>query len=182
MLPRKYPTDVVSISRISFEKNTDIILRVNKLLNDNQYIKLYGCLSRIYVHHFLGGKNGDFSRYYYGQFEKSFSALSEILAEAKFVVDLSVLKHDGGGTQYTFLEAIHNGCALILHRNWLKNKDVKEEYCDFREGYNCFAIEDERELADLIKRNPDTTRIVKNAKKLLKRHANVDWSFLLKSD
>ena len=182
VITKKVPTDAVSISRISFEKNTDIILRANKLLNDNQSIKLYGCLSRIYVHHFLGGQNGDFTKYYYGQFEKSFSTLSKILAEAKFVVDLSVLKHDGGGTQYTFLEAIHNGCALILHRNWLKNNDVKEEYCDFREGYNCFAVEDEKELSDLVKKNPDTSRIVKNAKKLIKRHANVDWSFLLKKD
>ncbi len=50
----------------------------------------------MYVHNFLGGFQGDFGKYFYGMFDKSFSTLSEILAEATFVVDLSVLKHDGG--------------------------------------------------------------------------------------
>jgi hypothetical protein len=96
----------VSISRISFEKNTDMIIKANKILQDKQ-IKLFGCPSRMYVHLYLGGKKGDFNKYYYGIFDKSFSTLSNILAKTKFVVDLSVLKYDGGGTQYTFLEAIH---------------------------------------------------------------------------
>src|SRR5215212_6774069 len=103
----------VSISRISFEKNTDMLLKANKILDKIDAIKLFGRPSRVYVHNFLGGFQGDFNKYFYGTFEKSFSTLSEILAEAKFVVDLSILKHDGGGTQYTFLEAIHNDCALI---------------------------------------------------------------------
>jgi hypothetical protein len=100
----------VSISRISFEKNTDMIIKANKILQDKT-IKLFGCPSKMYVHLYLGGRKGDFNKYYYGIFDKSFSTLSNILAQARFVVDLSVLKYDGGGTQYTFLEAIHNGCA-----------------------------------------------------------------------
>jgi hypothetical protein len=93
-------------------------------------------------------------------------------------VDLSVLKNDGGGTQYTFLEAIHNGCAIIVNRKWLEQVDPK--YSDFREGHNCFAVGDEKELAELIKRDPDTRKIVNNAKKQMKRHVdvNVNWSNL----
>jgi len=170
----------VSISRISFEKNTDIILKANKILDKFDAIKLYGCPSRVYVHSFLGGFQGDFNKYFYGTFEKSFSTLSEILAEAKFVVDLSVLKHDGGGTQYTFLEAIHNDCALILHRKWIEGGDIKPEYCDFKEGCNCFAVESEIELAELIGHDPDTTKIVANSKALIQRHMDVNWSHLLK--
>ena len=112
----------------------------------------------------------------YGQFEKSFHKLSEILSRAKFVVDLSVLKNDGGGTQYTFLEAVHNGCAIIVHRKWLE--DVYSKYSDFREGHNCFAVGNEKELAELIKSDPDTRKIVNNAKKLMRRHIEVDWSNL----
>ena len=52
----------------------------------------------MYVHLYLGSHKGDFNKYYYGMFDKSFSALSSILAQAKSVVDLSVLKYDGGGT------------------------------------------------------------------------------------
>jgi glycosyltransferase involved in cell wall biosynthesis len=170
----------VSISRISFEKNTDTIIKANKILGKLDAIKLYGCPSRVYVHSFLGGFQGDFSKYFCGIFGKSFSILSEILAEAKFVVDLSVLKNDGGGTQYTFLEAIHNDCALILHRKWIEGGDTKPEFCDFKEGYNCFAIDNEKELAELIRRDPDTTKIVANSKALIQRHIDVDWSHLLK--
>ena len=170
----------VSISRISFEKNTDILMKANKALDAVDRIKLYGCPSRLYVHRYLGGFQGDFSKYYCGMFDKSFSILSEILAEAKFVVDLSVLKHDGGGTQYTFLEAIHNDCAIILHRKWIERSDIKPEYCDFKEGYNCFAVDNEKELAELLQQDPDTSKIVGNSKALIQRHMEVDWSHLLK--
>jgi uncharacterized protein YkvS len=169
----------ISISRISFEKNTDIIINANKIL-ENLAIRLYGCPSRMYVHLYLGGLKGDFKKYYCGKFDKSFEALTGLLSESKFVVDLSVLTHDGGGTQYTFLEAIHNGCALILHRRWLENSDLRPYYCDFREGYNCLAVENEKELVELIKNDPDTTKIVANANKLMSRHINVDWSYLLR--
>jgi len=178
----KQKKGAVSISRISFEKNTDIIIKANNLLRRREdLIKLYGCASRMYVHLFLGGYNGDFNNYYCGIFDKSFSAISNLLAGVKFVVDLSVLKQDGGGTQYTFLEAIHNDCALILHRKWIE--DVNPKYCDFKEGYNCFAIENEKELADLIRKDPDTIEIVQNAKKLINRHINIksEWSKLCTS-
>src|ERR671918_761956 len=170
----------ISISRISFEKNIDVIIKANKYLNEQQQIKLFGRPSRMYVHFSLGSLKKDFNKYYYGQFNKSFSTLSEMLAKVKFVIDLSSLKWDGGGTQYTFLEAIHNGCGLILHRKWLEGNDIPREYCDFKENYNCFAVENETELAELIKKDPDPARIVKNARKLMKRHIEVDWSQLLR--
>ena len=37
------------------------------------------------------------------------------------MVDLSQLPNDGGGTQYTFLEAIYNNSAIILNRKWIEN-------------------------------------------------------------
>ncbi|MGI0022225.1 MAG: hypothetical protein ACRD9Q_05105 [Nitrososphaeraceae archaeon] len=169
----------VSISRISFEKNIDIILATNKMLDDDLSVMIYGCPSRIYVHKILGSAKAEFNKHYVGMFQKSFSALTDILSQAKFVVDLSILKHDGGGTQYTFLEAIHNKCALILHRKWLENEDLNPSYCDFREGYNCFAVDNAKELAELIRSDQDTTKIVENASKLLYRHINSPWSNLL---
>ena len=83
-------------------------------MNDDHAVRIYG--ARRQRHYILRTQNLDFYRHYYGQFEKSFGKLSEILSRAKFVVDLSGLKNDGGGTQYTFLEAIHNGYAIIVHR------------------------------------------------------------------
>jgi hypothetical protein len=53
---------------------------------------------------------------------------------------------------------------LILHRKWLENDYVDPDYCDFKEGYNCLAVDNENELADIIKKDPDTSKIVENAK------------------
>lgn len=180
--------DAVSISRIGFGKNIDIILKANKLLESvgiSDGIKIYGCPTPMYVYLHLGkrengsGSDLEFKRYYYGKFDRSFSAVSNILARSKFVVDLSVVRNDGGGTQYTYLEAIHNDCALILNRRWLQHIDVDPKYCDFVEGYNCFAVDNENELAELIKSNPDTAKVVQNAKKLMPRHTKIDWSRLI---
>jgi hypothetical protein len=198
----------ISISRIGFGKNIDLIVKANKILDSQNHgelntnsgisnsIKIYGCPTPKYVYLFLNnnkrnnGKricdknsttNGDFRRYYYGKFEKSFSAVSELLSKHKFVVDLSIVKNDGGGTQYTFLEAIHNGCALILNRKWVEGTYTDPGYRDFKEGYNCFAVENENELAEIIKSDPDTRKVNENARKLMYRHYNMDWSQMIEN-
>jgi glycosyltransferase involved in cell wall biosynthesis len=174
-------TEAVSISRIDYGKHLDIALNANKLIklknnNNNNSIKIYGWVNSKYVHHEL--EREQFSQCYHGKFKKSFSAISKILSKAKFMVDLSVIQHDGGGTQYTFLEAIHNDTALIINRKWIE--DVDPKYRDFKEGYNCYAVSNEKELAELIinSKNIDTTKIVHNAKKLMERHIKADWSSL----
>ena len=105
-------------------------------------------------------------------------AISRILNKAKFVVDVTLIPNDGGGTQYTFLEAIYHNAALIINRNWIESVDKK--YQDFKEGYNCFAVSNGEELAEIIKnsKNTDIEKVVKNSKKLLHRHINADWSLI----
>ena len=102
--------------------------------------------------------------------KKSFDKVSDILSKSKFMVDLSVLPNDGGGTQYTFLEAIYNNTAIILNRGWVETVDRK--YRDFKEGYNCYAVSNEQELIELVNNsdNIDTAKIVENASKLMYRH------------
>ncbi len=93
------------------------------------------------------------------------------------MVDLSFLPNDGGGTQYTFLDAIYHNCAIILNRQWIEN--VEPEYRDFKEGENCYAVSNAEELKELLNNaeNIDTSKIVQNARKLLDRHFNAaDWN------
>jgi hypothetical protein len=40
------------------------------------------------------------------------------------MVDLSELAKDGGGTQYTFLDAIYHDCAIVLNRKWMEMRDT----------------------------------------------------------
>jgi hypothetical protein len=162
----KSPHDAVSISRIDFDKHTDIILKANKKL-DNP-VKIYGAINRQYV--FFKLKDLGFQKYFKGGFEKSFDKLSEILKDAKYVVDMSVIKHDGGGSQYTFLEAMYQGCALVLNRRWIENQKT-----NFVSGKNCFVVGDEEELTTLLDRDPPVGSVLRAARALLQPHIDVNW-------
>jgi len=155
----------VSISRVDFDKHTELLLEANKKLK--QPIKIYGAMNRLYEHFKL--KDLNLPKYYAGTFDKSFKAITDILAPAKFMADMTLIKNDGGGTQYTFLEAIHNKTAIILQRKWV------EHGTDFKEGYNCLAVDTSDELIELLNKNPNVDKIVNNATKLLSRHTKVDW-------
>lgn len=160
------PSRAVSISRVDFDKHTDIILKANKELRDP--VDIYGAINRQYV--FFKLNDLGFKKYYKGGFEKSFEELGKILEDAKYVVDMSVIKNDGGGSQYTFLEAIYEKCALVINRKWIENSKT-----DFVDGENCFVVGDEEELVSLLNKDPSTSRVEKGAKKLLAPHVEVSW-------
>jgi len=162
----KSPGGAVSISRIDFDKHTDILLKANKQLKDP--IDIYGAINRQYV--FFKLNDLGFKRFYKGPFEKSFEDLDEILSDAKYVVDMSVIKNDGGGSQYTFLEAMYQGCALVINAKWVTGSKT-----EFEDGKNCFVVADEEELATLLNKDPSTARVLKGAKELLKPHIEVNW-------
>ena len=85
------------------------------------------------------------------------------------MVDLSVIKGDGGGTQYTFLEAIYNECILILHKEWINKSKL------FVDGYNCLAVENEYDLFNILSgdaTNFDKGLIIQNSKKILYTNIN----------
>ena len=165
--PEQSKSGTVSVSRIDYDKHTEIILKANQLMLDP--IEIYGTKNDRYVYHKLRDldpmREQTPGSSYRGKFPKDFHSLAEILSPAKFVVDLSKIKQDGGGSQYTFLEAIDFGCALILNRAWVEGKDSP-----FIPGENCFAVSDEYELAELLNSDPDTTEITDNAKNLLEPH------------
>ena len=162
----KHPGKAVSISRVDFDKHTDIILKANKVLKNP--VDIYGAINRQYV--FFKLKELGFTKYYKGGFEKSFEELGNILKDAKYVVDMSVIKHDGGGSQYTFLEAIYEQCALVINRKWIENFST-----EFVEGKNCYVVGNEEELVALLNKDPNTSRVVKEAEKMLEPHTNVNW-------
>jgi len=162
----------VSISRIDFDKNIDIILKYNNLVKcSDKEIKIFGKENRLYVHHKL--KDLNFHDYWHGSYPKNLPMTyttagieRDILKDCKFMVDLSTIKDDGGGTQYTFLEAIYNDCILILNREWIDKGNL------FVENENCLAVKDEYELRDILldTREYDRDKIVENARKILENH------------
>jgi len=164
---KETPRRAVSISRIDFDKHTDIILDANKKLGSSA-VDIYGAINRQYV--FFKLKDYPFKKYYRGQFEKSFDELSDILKDAKFVVDMSIIKNDGGGSQYTFLEAIYQKCCLVLNAKWVEGGAT-----EFVDGKNCFVVTDADDLADLLDDDPNVTKIVRAASRILEPHVAVNW-------
>ena len=158
---KKVSGKAISLSRVDFDKHTDIIVSANKGLK--MPVEIYGAMNDLYVYHKL--RDTDFKKYYRGKFPKTFDALTDLLATSKFVVDMSAISRDGGGSQYTFLEAIYMDCALVLNSKWVAG--IKTP---FIHGLNCFVVSNSDELRELLNSNPDTKKIVKNAKTMLVPH------------
>ena len=169
----------LSISRIDFDKHTDIILNANKTIEEeNKKIIIFGAENRLFVHHKL--KDLDFKKYWMGKFPKTLPLShdgNDLLNNCHFIVDMSIIKGDGGGTQYTFLEAIYHDCVLILHKEWVDNGDL------FKKDYNCYVVgysEDiGKEISDIINSPIDDKyyTILKNSKEILIKHIKVDWLY-----
>ena len=166
--------ECVSIARIDFDKNTDILLKANMLINDDdKKIHLFGAENRIYVHHKL--KELGVADFWKGKFQKDFEPKYDdksILQNANYMIDMSVIKGDGGGTQYTFLEAIYQDCILILHNEWINKGDL------FISGVNCIGVSNEEELATIINngvKKSERDKIIENSKKILTNHFAIQW-------
>lgn len=140
-LPKKYNR---ALSRVDFDKNTHIICKANQLGAD---IEIYGYKNHIYYFHKL--KELGFDDYYKGYYSKDLTDISKLYAETKFLVDLSTIKKDGGGTQYTFLEAEYHDCSLILHKHWTNVPGSV-----YKNNENCYAVLDEHELVEVLNYPP----------------------------
>lgn len=160
----------VSTARIDFDKHTTILLDANRLLAPHgKKIKIYGFENRLYTR-FKVCPN-------YPEWEQSKCAYPrekdaawEILKNAYFMADMSVIKGDGGGTQYTFLEAWDAGAIPIINEKWLL--DEPDEMVN---GKNCIAVDDGETLAGVLEMvNPNSatyTQMRHNGYLQLKQHA-----------
>lgn len=156
-----------SISRIDFDKHTDIILEANELLTNGFRVDIYGAENRLYTHHKLGQQWPDWRKSYKGQFpaEGPWGGF-KIARRYRAMVDMSVIAGDGGGTQYTHLEAMDAGADVILNAGWLVGPTCEsEQYAS--------VARDARELAALLLRDDDDEMLAllrSNYDGVLKRH------------
>lgn len=169
----------ISISRIDYDKNIEMIVKANALLPLDKRIEIYGEPNELYIYrklkeydHFNVKEPGTMYR---GHFPKDFSFLSNLLSGKKYVVDCSTIHQDGGGTQYTFLEAIDAGCILILNKKW-----VNSPHSIWKDGVNCLAIDNPEELANLLTiETINTKKIITESKKIMEFHEFVDWTDII---
>lgn len=172
---REYIYHAVSTARLDWDKKTYWIAEANATLPSDRAIHMFGTHNRSFMFrkmygHFPGwdDKTHYSGPYYHGAFGCKPGEAHRLYSCAKYAVDMSEIKQDGGGTQYSFLEAIDAGTPLVLNRAWLRNDDTT-----FIEGQNCFAVGDANELAKFMLSNVDPLEIsimTANASDMLKYH------------
>lgn len=146
----------VSTSRIDFDKHTNMLLDANRALNSAGLppIEIRGFENRLYTKFKIMPEYPEWEQSV-AAYPRERGAAIEILKSAAYAADMSVIKGDGGGTQYTFLEAWDAGAVPIINREWVLPDD------DMIPGFNCLAVESGWELADMLKtraRYEDGTR------------------------
>lgn len=128
-------------SRVDFDKNTRMILDANRL---GAKIDIVGFENRLYTRFKVCPDYPEWEQSK-GTHPRSGQGSYELLYAARGMVDLTDIKGDGGGTQYTFLEAWDAGAVPIIGRWWLRDND------DMEDRQNCLAVSDAKELAKLAK-------------------------------
>lgn len=138
-----------SISRIDFDKHTDMIVEANSMLTNGFRVDIYGAENRLYTHHKLGQQWPEWRKDYKGQFPNDGPwGGFKIARHYRAMVDMSAIAGDGGGTQYTHLEAMDAGADVILNAAWQVGPTCESDQ------YASLA-RDATELAALVQRDDD---------------------------
>ncbi len=178
-------TRFINTARVCSRKRTKMIVEANEHYEhehgESGYIEIHSDKDvcgggDFWVKGWSEELQGQFNASYKGGFPMTFEATEKVYRNAKVVVDLSRFDGDGGGTQYTFLEAIHCGCALILHEDWLEYPGP------FVKNINCFTVSSAMDLAAcviMLQTVDDilVEAVIENSKKILDAHDNGnDWA------
>lgn len=141
----------VSVSRIDFDKRTDILLDANRILlakghTHQDRITIRGFENRIYTRFHIVEKYPEWTQSI-ASFPRDNGVAFNLCQQHKYMVDMSEIKGDGGGTQYSFLEAMDAGTIPILNAAWGEG--------EMRDMQNCIMVSNASELAEIISNDID---------------------------
>lgn len=132
----------VATSRVDFDKNTTMILDANRL---GAGVDIVGFENRLYTRFKVCPDYPEWVQSK-GDHPRSGAESFALLTKARGMVDLTDIKGDGGGTQYTFLEAWDAGAVPIIGSWWLRPKD------DMVDGLNCLSVSSAEQMAKMLKK------------------------------
>jgi|TARA_Y100000310_G_C20704325_1_gene833622 hypothetical protein len=158
----------VSISRIDFDKHTEILLDANRILKaeDEEEIVIRGFENRLYTRFKICPHYPEWTQSV-AAYPREHDAAFNILRGFDFMADMSIIKGDGGGTQYTTLEAWDAGAIPIIQADWLQPDG------EMVGDINCLSVEDAEHLALLLSGGLSPTamdRMREEGLKSLKQH------------
>lgn len=165
--PQQRTAHAVSISRVDWDKNTVMLAQANQLLHPEHQIDIWGECNRMYAHHKLDEAFPDWKARFRGRFATELHGGARLAATARWCVDMSVIAGDGGGTQYTFLEAWDAGTGLIVHSKWCAGGAPTD---DVRAGENALAVADVPELVAQLSRGAPPKHIIRGGWEQLQHH------------
>lgn len=166
--PPAMECNAISISRIDFDKRTDIILEANRLVPENKRVDIRGFDGRIYSRLRLLPRFPEYKQSV-NRYPREFDYAVNLCRKYRYHVDMSEIKGDGGGTQFTYLEATDSGCVSILNSAWILPGEA------MKPGENCLAISSPEELAWVLKygeKHFDLDKIRQNARNYIERSHN----------
>lgn len=159
----------MSTCRIDFDKRTHILLDANRLLPEEKKIVIRGFENRLYTRFKICPEYPEWVQSV-NHYDRTENAAYELLCTARASIDMSVIKGDGGGTQYSFLEAWDAGCHMIINQEWIDGGEIEDDMAD---GENCTVAEDGESLAKHLMEMDDieTDCIVEGGRQSLKKHS-----------
>lgn len=166
----------ISISRLDFDKNSHWLFEANRKVPPERQVCIRGAENRMYTKTKILPKypeyiqDSDRKEEDLALYKLDFRGAVNLCKTARFMTDFSVIQGDGGGTQYTFLEAIDAGTICLIHREWVRPKD---SMIDEGPEQNCLSFESSDQLVCLLNgsmENGIATFIRANAQKLLQEH------------
>ncbi|TXH54320.1 MAG: hypothetical protein E6Q97_11220 [Desulfurellales bacterium] len=152
----------ISISRIDFDKHTELILDANRLGAD---VEIRGFENRLYTKFKILPSYPEWTQSIAHYDRHDPAAAFKLLLPRKFMVDMSLIKGDGGGTQYTFLEAWDAGAVPVIQIDWLRRND------DMKLEVNCIAVGGAGSLTAAVRRKTGIAPLVEAGYKQLRKHA-----------
>ena len=142
----------VTLSRLGSIKRTKWILEANRELPPDRQIWLRGHDDRFFTYNAFV-RTGKFPEFKQDSekpeserctFGNEFGEAQRIASRATYLVDLTEIEGDGGGTQYTFLEGLDAGCVLVLNKAWIRPDGI------WSPGVNCLTVGSPHELAQCL--------------------------------
>lgn len=159
----KKTKNACATSRLDFDKHTEVIAEANEMLTTKTAVQIYGKENRLFTWHKVKNKFPEWERYYNGAYPKEAYAGVKVALPYRYLVDMSLIRGDGGGTQYTFFEAWNAGCELVLDERWILPGDELEP------GKNCHVVNGAEQLVKVLKGKPNN-RVVEGGRELMREH------------
>lgn len=107
-----------SVARTSAVKHTDWILIANARLPASKRVDLHGAVNRLWWKYSVEPKFPGVVVPPMAGFDRTLQASPNICAQYALMVDLTIFKQDGGGTQYSLLEAMDAGTVPVMTNVW----------------------------------------------------------------